>query len=519
MLVNLYSAAITGLNPRVIKVEIDISMGIPYFSVVGLADATVKESWARVKGAITNSGFTYPKSKVTINLAPGWVRKKGSHFDLSFALGILIATNQLSLNHLEHTCVIGELSLDGTINKCAGILPMIMEAKKEGMKIVIVPYDNLEESMLLSDIEVYGARNLSDLVAMLKRSEHARKIRSNEFVKATKTNMVGTRTEEFHKDFKDVKGQNAAKRAVVIAVAGGHSLMITGCPGIGKTMIAERIPEIMPPLSYDEALELTSIYSAAGKLSEKEPIVSQRPFRNPGSLITKAALIGGGFPPSPGEITFAHRGVLFLDEIGEMKRDTLDALRKPLEDKNVLLVRRGEQFIFPADFFLIGAKNPCKCGFYGSKVKTCTCSRKEILDYQNNLSGPIMDRIHMHITLPDISYDDMSNHPTNSVEAELDSAKMKEIILRAREIQKERYKEESFSLNGNIEAGKLDKYCHINKEAKAFLSKAYKELALNPRTYSNTLKVARTIADVDGSETIEITHLAQAIQYREQVIK
>ncbi len=508
MLSKVITAAVCGMDAVLINVETDISRGLPGISVVGLGDTTVKEAAARVKSAIRNSGFVMPSSQIVINLSPAWMRKRGSFFDLAIAIGILASSDQIFDKGLSEVCFIGELSLDGKINRCQGILSILKEVKQSGIKTVIIPESNMEEAGLFTGLTIYGAATFSQVCDFFNMRGELRKVEcAGESVKS----FLDSSRDGLRKNFAEVKGQEFAKRAIAIAVSGGHGLLMTGSPGCGKTMLAERIPDIMPELSYEEILELTSIYSVSGAGSEKERVISKRPFRAVGSSVTRAGLIGGGLNPVPGEITLAHRGVLFIDEFYELDRRVIDALRIPLESKEISFFRNDETVTYPADFLLVAASNPCKCGYYGSASRECICTPDEIRRYRKKVSGPILERIDINIELRNIEFDVLEDSKSMSTE------EMKKIVDSARQRQKERYVEEKFSLNAQLSEGDAAKYIKFTDEQKIFLKEAYRRYNMTPRGLLKIKKLARTIADVDESDEIEIYHIAEALQYRERI--
>ena len=504
MLSKIISASIRGVKAGPVAVETDISRGLPAFNIVGQADSSVKEARERIRSALVNSGMAYPKSRITVNMSPAGIRKRGSHYDLPIAMGILTSSHQVFDYDIEAWGFFGELSLDGSLNKTDGILPMVMAMREAGIDRVVVPRANREEALLVHGIRICAAENLEEIIEHFNLKVDMRCF-SNEEWKPEKARRASAI------DFSDVKGQENAKRAISIAVAGGHGLLMTGSPSTGKTMLSERIPTIMPDMTYDEIVETTVVYSVAGLLDESAPCITERPFRHPHHKITPAALLGGGTVPRPGEISLADKGVLFLDEVGEFDRNLLDALRTPLEKKHIVLNRRGVSYSFPADFLLVAATNPCKCGYYGDARRKCRCSPAELARYQNRLSGPIADRIDMHIRLHALEFSDLS-----AEQKALSSAEMRAVIERAREIQRERYRGEAVCLNGQLDDHLAEVFCPLGREQTALAESAYRRLELNPRTLLKVRKIARTIADVEGSENIEVSHLAEALQYREE---
>ena len=505
MLSKTVTAVTIGTEGKKIIIETDISRGMPGLTIVGLADTTVKESRERIRSAVNHIGKNFPVKRITVNLSPANIWKKGSHFDLPMAIGILISSGQIEQKQVEGYGFIGELSLDGTLNPCRGILPMVMALRKEGIKKVIVPCENREEAQLVKDISIYPAAGLKEVLFHLSGNKRIEVVRERKETCTEGLKDAG--------DFRDVRGQQMAKRAVTVAVAGGHGIFMMGSPSTGKTMIAERIPGIMPELSYDEIVEITELYSVAGLLDEKTPYISRRPFRHPFHRITPAGFLGGGTVPVPGEISLAHKGVLFLDEVGEFDRRVIEALRIPLEKKSISIVRKGETCVFPADFLLVAASNPCRCGYYGDPSGKCHCTLNEIRRYQSRISGPVLDRIDLQIHLQPVGYDTLSGENGE------DSASMKRQIEKAREIQKYRYRGYAFDTNGSLDEHSLERFCRTDREGNRLLKEAYVRLNLNPRTIGKVRKAARTIADLEESETIRAEHIAEALQYREQVKK
>ncbi len=505
MLSKICSAFLRGVEAFPVTVETDIARGMPTFNIVGQADITIKEARERIRPALANSGLAYPYSRVTINMSPAGVRKKGSHFDLAIAVGILASSGQIPCGHLGEYCFLGELSLDGSLARTDGILPMVMAMKRCGVEKIILPAANRQEAMLARGIQIYPAEHLLQIVEYLRGGSQLKPAAAVQMEGPDKTEeeRSGNRL-----DFADVKGQETAKRAIMIAAAGGHGLLMTGSPSTGKTMLAERIGSIMPKMTFDEIVDATIVYSVAGLLSEEEPVITSRPFRRPHHKITPAGLLGGGVTPRPGEITLANHGILFLDEIGEFDSNLIDALRTPLERKAISLVRRGVVHNFPADFMLVAATNPCKCGYFGDPRHQCSCSDREVARYQKKLSGPILDRIDMHICLPPVDYDAL-----NETEA-MTSAQMAAQISLARQIQAERYQDLGIQLNQQLDDSLLERFCPLDGEKGRMAAQAYGRLKLNPRTLMKTRKVARTIADLAGSRQVEAVHLAEAMAYR-----
>ncbi len=502
MLSKIISASIRGIEAGPVTVETDILRGLPAFNLVGQADSTVKEARERIRSALVNSGMEYPKCRITVNMSPAGMRKRGSHFDLPIAMGILASSNQLFDDKIENFGFFGELSLDGSLNKTDGILPMVLAMRKAGIGNAVVPRANRKEAALVRGINIYAAENLEEIIDHFNLN-----IKMNCLSEAEREQELPGQS--FAVDFSDVKGQESAKRAIIIAVAGGHGLLMTGSPSTGKTMLSERIPTIMPDMTYDEIVETTVIYSVAGLLDEETPCIGRRPFRHPHHKITPAALLGGGTVPRPGEISLANKGVLFLDELGEFDRRLVDTLRLPLEKRSVTLNRRGVSYVFPADFLLTAATNPCKCGYFGDPGRRCRCTPAELDRYRNRLSGPILDRIDMHIRLFPINYEELVSEKTA-----VSSAEMKKIIEKARIVQRERYRGSGIALNGQMDDHLAQGFCRMGKDGEELLASAYRRLGLNPRTLLKVKKIARTIADMEESEEIKGEHVAEALQYR-----
>ncbi|WP_419026334.1 YifB family Mg chelatase-like AAA ATPase [Emergencia sp.] len=506
MLSKTISAAVHGIDAVPITVETDICKGMPVMNIVGLGDRTVKEARERIRAAICNSGLQYPMGRITINMSPAGMRKRGSHFDLAMMMGILASSKQVFDRSLEDYGFIGELSLDGCVKQCDGILPMVTALRKQGLKNVMIPKANREEAALVNGINLLPVESIAEVLDHFNLKCAIAPYCHDPLDSDTMAD------EKEMLNFADVKGQENVKRAITVAVAGGHGILMVGSPSTGKTMISERIPSIMPKMNRDEIIETTMIYSVAGLLNEGQPYICRRPFRQPHHKITAAGLLGGGAFPRPGEITLADKGVLFLDEIGEFDKNIIDTLRIPLEKKKISLIRKGESYVYPADFMLVAATNPCKCGYYGDAVHECVCRPAEISSYQSHLTGPIMDRIDMHIRLLPVDYNDLNCQTAES------SEEMKQKIEFAREIQHRRYQGRSITLNHQLDDHLIEEFAFLSKEQSQMLEQAYSRFQLNPRTVLKIRKMARTVADLDGDDDIQNKHLAEALQYREKLL-
>ena len=492
--------SLQGLDGVPIHVEVDISAGMPTWEVVGLPDASIRESKERVRTAIKNCGYEVLSRKYIINLSPANLKKEGSMLDLAIAVGILRSMDVIVESDLENTVIVGELSLNGKINKINGILPICIESLKYGVKRVIVPKENAKEAAIVKELEVIGVSNLREVIAFLNEEIQ---------IKPEQVCLEEILQNNSHKklDFSEVKGQEAIKRALEIAAAGGHNCLMIGSPGSGKTMMAMRLPTILPDLSFEESLEISKIHSIAGKLGENT-LITERPFRSPHHTISANGLIGGGKTPKPGEISLSHYGVLFLDELLEFNRNTLEVLRGPLEDRMVTISRVGASLTYPCNFMLVASMNPCPCGYLGSKEKKCSCSQKQKENYRAKLSGPLLDRFDIHIQVSGVDYKKLE------IKKQESSADIRKRVNEARKLQTNRYQGLGIFSNAELTPKLMEEYCALDKESNEILGQFFEKLNLSARAYSKILKVARTIADLDKSEEIEKIHLIEAIQYR-----
>jgi len=499
MLSIIKSGGVLGVDGYIVDVEVNISKGLPQFLTVGLPDTAVKESKERVKSAITNSGFNFPLKKITVNLAPADIPKQGTIYDLPVAVGILKNTDVIN-SSTEETAFIGELALDGKLRKIKGVLPIALKLKEEGFKNIILPEENEKEAALIEGINVFGFKNLKEIVNFLNKNLKKEPVKVNleDIFKYEENPLL---------DFKEVKGQVVVKRALEIAAAGFHNVLMIGSPGSGKTMLARRFTTILPPLTFKEAIETTKIHSVVGIL--EKPVITERPFRNPHATSSDIALIGGGSYPKPGEVSLAHNGVLFLDELPEFKRTTLEVLRQPLEDKKVVISRASGKFEFPANFQLIAAANPCPCGYKNDPNKECSCSVNQIRRYLGKISGPLLDRIDIIVNVMPVRTEDLSSKKEGE-----SSKEIRERVLKAVEIQKERFKDYPINFNSQMSSSLVDRFVNIKPEAENILKTYTNKFGLTARSYYKILKVSRTIADLDNSKSVETKHIIEALNYK-----
>ncbi len=502
MLAKILSSAVIGVDAYLVEVEVDIAYGLPSFTIVGLPEISVKESKERVRSAIHNSGYTFPDDRITVNLAPASIKKEGTGFDLPIAIGILAATRLIPSEAVSNCLILGELSLDGRIKPVNGSLSMAIAARQAGYPTIIVPFENRLEAAVVQDTTTLPVSSLSQLIDYFRGYTRISP-------ETTDISRLFARKNETDSDYSEVMGQEMAKRALEVAAAGGHNLIMIGPPGSGKTMLAKRIPSILPPISFEESIETTKIFSVSGMLDKDQAMITSRPFRAPHHTISDAGLIGGGHFPRPGEVSLAHNGVLFLDELSEFKKHVLEVLRQPLEDHKVTLSRAATTITYPSSFMLVAAMNPCPCGYFSDPKHACNCSSQQIHKYRSKISGPLLDRIDIHVNVPAVPYKDLMGRDLQET-----SVAIQQRVASARAIQTQRFSNLSIYCNAQMSSRQIRKFCQTDASCGALLESAIDRLGLSARAYNRILKISRTIADLEASPDINTEHVAEAIQYR-----